>query len=74
MTKIKIENTVLHFSQMNPYGNEWTVTDDSYDCDWDSERGFYAISPQGTGDTKEEALMDYLNQLDDLTEEEVKSF
>jgi hypothetical protein len=73
-TTITIENITLHFSQQNPYGNEWTVVDDSYDCDYDSERGFYAIAPQGTGDTKEDALLDYLNQLDDLTDEDVTRY
>jgi hypothetical protein len=74
MTKAKLENIKLIFSQMNPYDSDWTVTDDSYDCDWDSEIGFYAISPQGTGATKEEALIDYLNQLEDLTEQEIEEF
>ena len=74
MTLSKTENIKLHFSQENPYGNEWTCVDDSYDCDWDSERGFYAISPQGTGATKQEALADYLDQRDDLTEAEIQEF
>lgn len=64
----------INFTQNNPYSNEWTCTDDSYDCDWDSEIGFYSISLKGTGDTKEEALRNYLNQHDDLTEEEIEQF
>ena len=46
----------------NPYETQYNCIDDSYDCDWDSERGFYSIAPMGTGSTHEEAIKDYMDQ------------
>lgn len=74
MTKARLENIILYFEQRDPYGNDWTVTDNNYDCDCDSDGEFYSIAPLGTGATKEEALMDYIEQLDDLTKEEIEEF
>lgn len=68
---IKIQNKTYYFSQYNPYSNEWSCVDENYDCDFDSESGFYSSCPRGYGKTKLDAFKDYLDcMIDDLTDEQ----
>lgn len=53
-------------SQPNPYGNEWSAVTDSYDASWEGEEdGYVSHSPQGWGATKEEAIADLLEQIEE---------
>lgn len=52
-------------TEQNPMG-EWTAYDsDTYDCDWDSERGYFSRSPMGYGKTKEAAIADLMAEIEE---------
>lgn len=44
----------------NPYQTEYMCVDGDYDCDYDSDKGFHAISPYGVGATIQEAISNYI--------------
>ena len=47
------------------YGH-WTAVDsDTYDCDWDSERGYFSNCPMGHGKTEQEAIADLIAQIEE---------
>ena len=45
---------------------DWcAVDDDTYDAEWDDERGFHSSCPIGYGATEQAAIDDLLAQLED---------
>lgn len=56
----------IHTSQPNPYGYEWSATDDNYDASYEGpEDGWVSSSPRGWGKTEEAAIADLIEQLED---------
>lgn len=63
------EMVKVYTDQPNPYGNEWSAVDDSYDADWQGEEtGYVSSSPHGWGKTEAEAIADLIQQIEERHE------
>mgnify|MGYP001205222449 CR=1 FL=1 len=60
--KYVINGTTYTASQDNPYGNEWTATDENYSASTDDEGIWHADAPMGEGDTANDAIQDLLGK------------
>ena len=60
---MKIHVTVTQ--SLDPRMDYAAYDEDTYDCDWDSERGFFSTCPVGYGRTAREAVADFIELIED---------
>lgn len=61
-----IDGVKVTISQDNPYSDEWYCIDENYDAETDEAGHWHALGVTGVGNTPDEALEDYLDQMENI--------